>query len=455
MRRGSLRLRLAVIGAVAVLVALTAAAFGLARLFEQHVERRAVAELSAHLDQLVAGLERDAQGRLTLVRRPADPRFQAPLSGLYWQIGPVGEPSLRSRSLWDSALPLPADPLDGGEHRHRLAGPGGAPLLALERRVTLPPRLGGEAIRVVVAVERREIEAAAENFLRDMLPYLGLLALALSLAGWAQLSLGLRPLRRVGERVAAVRSGRATRLGGAFPRELRPLAAQVDDLIAAREAEAERARRRAADLAHGLKTPLQALVGEASRLRARGEATAAEGIEEIATAMRRHVDRELVRARAAARAPGASCAPAEVIDRVLAVLSRTPEGRRLEWLRRASGALRAGIDGDDLTEALGAIMENAARHARDRVETEVFACGGRVVVRVRDDGPGIPETEAQRLLGRNERLDRAGPGNGLGLSIARDILEAAGGELKLRSRGGGLEADLALPLARGAPASEA
>ncbi|MGM0585246.1 MAG: sensor histidine kinase, partial [Pseudomonadota bacterium] len=258
MRRGSLRLRLAAIGAVAVLVALTAAAFGLARLFEQHVERRAAAELSAHLDQLVAGLERDAQGRLTLARRPADPRFQAPLSGLYWQIGPADEAALRSRSLWDSALPLPADPLDGAEHRHRLAGPGGAPLLVLERRVTLPPRLGGEAVRVAVAVERREIEVAAEAFLRDMLPYLGLLALALSLAGWAQLSVGLRPLRRVGERVAAVRSGRAARLGEAFPQEVRPLAAQVDDLIAAREAEAERARRRAADLAHGLKTPLQA-----------------------------------------------------------------------------------------------------------------------------------------------------------------------------------------------------
>ncbi|MGM0585540.1 MAG: ATP-binding protein, partial [Pseudomonadota bacterium] len=230
---------------------------------------------------------------------------------------------------------------------------------------------------------------------------------------------------------------------------------QVDDLIAAREAEAERARRRAADLAHGLKTPLQALVGEASRLRARGQTAAAEGIEEIATAMRRHVDRELVRARAAARAPGASSAPAEVIDRVLAVLARTPEGRELEWPRRASGELRAGIDADDLTEALGAVMENAARHARGRVETEVLDRGGRVVVRVRDDGPGIPEAEAQRLLGRNERLDTAGPGTGLGLSIAREILEAVGGELKLSSGGGGLEADLVLPRAQPSPEPEA
>ena len=57
-----------------------------------------------------------------------------------------------------------------------------------------------------------------------------------------------------------------------------------------------RARARAGDLAHALKTPLQALIGEAARLRAAGAGAAAQGIEEIAGAIDRHVQRELARA---------------------------------------------------------------------------------------------------------------------------------------------------------------
>ena len=86
MNRGSLRLRLLLAGAVSVLAALTLSAMGLQVLFERHVERRVEAELGVYLDQIIAGLDRRADGALTVSREPADPRFGKPLSGLYWQI---------------------------------------------------------------------------------------------------------------------------------------------------------------------------------------------------------------------------------------------------------------------------------------------------------------------------------------------------------------------------------
>ena len=54
------------------------------------------------------------------------------------------------------------------------------------------------------------------------------LAAAFLAAGWAQITIGLRPLAHVGERVAALGSGEATRLGADFPAEVRPLAAEID-----------------------------------------------------------------------------------------------------------------------------------------------------------------------------------------------------------------------------------
>ncbi|MFC2969666.1 sensor histidine kinase [Acidimangrovimonas pyrenivorans] len=455
MKRWSLHLRLFAAGAVAVVAALALAAGGLSQLFNAHVERRAVAELSVELDQVVAGLDRGpstAPGTpdITLAQPPADPRFSRPLSGLYWQIDLPGR-TLRSRSLWDSALTLPTPPEDGSAHTHVIAGPGDQKLLVLERQVTLPARLGGIAARVAVAMDEAELKAADRAFVADMAPYLALLGGVLIVAGWAQVAVGLRPLQTVGARVAAVRAGRSARLGAEFPTEVRPLAAEVDALIEAREEDIRRARARAADLAHGLKTPLQALYGEAGRLREAGQEEEAQAVEGIADAMHRHVDRELARARIAARGFAASCAVGPVIERVVSVIRRTPEGARLDWSTDAPESCAVRLDPDDLTEALGALIENAARHAEGTVRISARAAADETVtLAIRDDGPGIPPERIEGLMARGARLDTSAPGSGLGLSIASEIAEAAGGRLVLAPLARGLEARLVLPQAPGA-----
>jgi hypothetical protein len=118
----SLRLRLALAGGTSLILVLVVAFFGLSLIFERHVERRVAAELALHLDQLIAALSL-REGRLVLDRQPADPRFNQPLSGLYWQVDSDGE-VLRSRSLWDTELDLPRlEP--GGPVSRAIAGPGG------------------------------------------------------------------------------------------------------------------------------------------------------------------------------------------------------------------------------------------------------------------------------------------------------------------------------------------
>ena len=434
----SLRLRLALAGALAILMALGLTAFSLSQLFGAHVERRAVAEMRVQLDQVLAGLERGEDG-LTLARAPADPRFERPYGGLYWQI--EGQAGLkRSRSLWDSALDLPDDTLgEGGVHVHRLT----APLRVLERSVILPQRLGAGAARVAVGMAAAELDAARRAFMSDLAPYLGLLALALIAAGWGQLSVGLRPLRGLVARVAALRAGHAERMGREWPVEVRPVASEIDALLAAREAETERARARAANLAHGLKTPLQALMGEAAGLRSSGEVARADAIEGTARAMRRTVDRELARARTAARAADAVADAAQVAERVIAVLQRTPDGSRLDWQIEIPPGTRIALDEADLSEALGALAENAARHAQSRVTLSAHSQGAMVLLSTSDDGPGIHADRRASLISRHGRADESG--TGLGLAIAAEIAEAAGGRLTLSGVKPGLTATLVLP----------
>ena len=447
MTRWSLRLRLVMAGATAILVALALAAAGLSALFAAHVERRALAEMSVQLDQVLSGVNRVVAGHLVLTTEPADPRFARPLGGLYWQIEAEGR-ILRSRSLWDYALPLPPDELpDGAEHVHDLEGPRGETLLTVERSVSLSTRLGGTTLRAAVAMERAELAAATRGFTADLLPFTALLAGVLILAGWAQISIGLRPLVAVGKHVADVRSGSASRLGGDFPSEVRPLTAEVDALLAQRETEIARARARAGDLAHGLKTPLQALLGEAGRLRQAGRPESAAAIEEIAEAMRRHVDRELARARVARRSGVTRVNLADLADRVHRVISRTADGARLDWLIEVPRDLIACADADDLTEALGALVENAARHAQGQVRIDARRASDQVVLSVTDDGPGIPPGRIEALMERGARADTTGPGSGLGLAIAAEIAAGCGGLLSLHHAEPGLEARLSLPAA--------
>lgn len=450
MRRGSLKLRLLAAGAASILLALAVAAFGLLLLFERHVERRMVAELQANLRQLVIGLERGPDGALNLARPPAEPRFEEPLSGLYWQIAaePQG-PVLRSRSLWDAVLNLPSDRLvDAEVHEHTIAGPGQSSLLVVERSITLPASLGGGAVRVAVAIDRAEIHAAGRAFAADLVPSLTLLAAFLLAASWAQVVVGLRPLDAVRRRLHAVRSGQEARLGTAFPDEVRPLAAEVDHLLDAQEAAIARARTRAADLAHGLKTPLTILASDAEELRTRGESGIADEIATVADGMRRHVERELARARAGIRARSSAAQPVRpTVDQVVAVLRRTPRGQSLHWSIEVAQDLAAPVDAQDLAEIVGNLGENAVKWAASAVRIAGRREAEAVTISVEDDGPGVPDDQIGAVLARGGRLDEAQPGSGLGLAIVSDLAEAYGGSLALgRSRLGGLSAAVRFPL---------
>jgi signal transduction histidine kinase len=454
--RRSLRARLAVAAAVSIALALLVSAVGLVALFERHVERRIGAELNAQLNQLAAAVGVAADGQVGVEPPPADPRFHQPLSGLYWQIddetpGRASIGLLRSRSLWDASLRLPPDRIDPGSvHAHRLAGPGDQQLLVRERRVLLDGGGKPRALRLSVAMDSAELRRARDAFAADMLPYLGLIALVLGAATWVQIPAGLAPLESVRRGVEAIRSGRDQRLADSYPDEVMPLISEVNALLCAREQALERARAWTADLAHGLKTPLSALAADAQRLRDQGNPALAADLEQLADGMRRRVDRELIRARvrssAETRQARADCVDA--LTRLLRTLQRTPDGARLDWQLEAPVALVAALMPDDLLELLGNLLENAAKWARRCVAISVQDGGDQVLIRIVDDGPGVPADQLSRLGERGLRLDQRKEGSGLGLAIARDVVDAYGGSLEFAlGSTGGLAVRVALPAA--------
>jgi signal transduction histidine kinase len=449
MSGGSIRLRLLIAAAVSVVAALALAGAGLTYLFERHVERRVEHELSTYLNQLIGGVDIAPDGTIRVAEPPAEPRFAVPLSGLYWQVedGATGT-LIRSRSLWDSTLRLPADQLASGTiHSSEVSGPGGALLLAIDRNIH--DAASNRSFRVVVAEDHRDIQTATRDFSLDLFPSLGILSVVLVIAAWAQTAVGLLPLERLRRAVSAVVSGRATRLDTVVPSEVQPLAEEINRLLDAQAKALAKARTGAADLAHGLKTPLQVLAADVRTLREQGQGKVADEIDQVAGTIRRHVERELARARIApgSGAKSVRSSVAEVAERVISVVKRTPQGERLTFNLEAPPQVSVAVDETDLAEILGNLIENASHFAASKISVHASEADAITIVAVVDDGPGIPDDAKLAALSRGTRGDLRGDGTGLGLAIVSDVVDAYGGTLTLEDAKPGLRAVVSLPRA--------
>jgi two-component system, OmpR family, sensor histidine kinase VicK len=235
-----------------------------------------------------------------------------------------------------------------------------------------------------------------------------------------------------------------------------------------REQEAARAVARAlrsktdfvADASHELRTPLTVIRGNAQvGLAAPGEPIHKDVLTEIeaeATRMGKLVDDLLFLARSDAGAPpmerefmparlllGRVARPAETLVR--------QRGARFVADLRAEGYLEA--DPGRIEQAILNLIDNAAKHAPpdSTVTLRAGSEGGALVVSVADEGPGIPPAELPLIFERfyqvGARRSRRTHGAGLGLPIARSIVEAHGGVLEAGSvPGQGTTMTIRLPL---------
>ena len=132
------------------------------------------------------------------------------------------------------------------------------------------------------------------------------------------------------------------------------------------------------------------------------------------------------------------------LDRLIedVVLARTSAGQQVLW--SPSGHQVRGRR-DELVEVLNILLVNAARHAGTAVRIEVAVNGGQLRVSVSDRGPGVPVAFRHEIFERGARRQDS-PGQGLGLSIARELVQELGGTLALDSeREHGARFDVVLP----------
>ena len=437
----SLRLRLLLGTLIWIALTLVIAGFGLTKLFQQHLQHQLTSELDIHLDQLTTLFDLDAPSGLSA--EPSDPRFNRPLSGLYWQIEYQQE-VFRSRSLWDQKLTLPS----AQEQLLPVVDEVGTPLLALVRDL----QLDNEPLRLAIAIEESALSQPLKRFNAQLWRALWLLGLGLIVAVIIQVLLGLQPLKRLRQDLQQVRLGNHARLQGSYPSEIEPLVQEFNDVLQHNQESVERARTLAGNLSHALKTPLTVLANAA----ASEESEFAQLVATQVNFARTQADYHLSRARAAAlRKVGSRAQIRPVLEGLKRVLAKVYADKTLAVSVHCPQELHFAGEEPELQEMLGNLLDNACKWANSHIEIKASQLGAKLYISIEDDGAGLSEEQKAQVLQRGIRADERTAGSGLGLSIVSELVLDYGGQLELHdSNLGGLKALLILPAAADNPANK-
>ncbi len=437
---GSLRARLLAVSAV-VMLGFTALAVGvLDNAFERTARGSVQEQLNAQLYALLTAAEIDAGGNIFFPERLAEPRFSVAGSGLYafaydeggrqaWRsnsaVSPSVEPAVRLMRLGESSFDREITPRGIAEFvlRFGVAWESGA---GEQRDFT-----------IVVAEDLTRYRAQIVAF-RTNLFFWGAVGIgALVLLQFAILNWALRPLSAVTREIQRVEQGTQSLIEGDYPDEISGLTRNINRLIESSQRSLQRYRNSLGDLAHSLKTPLAVLRGlseEPSR-----DGAVRDTLAEQTRRMADIVDYQLKRAAssgsdAAVRALGVK----SVADKIVRTLAKVHADRGIRFEVDIDERLQVMMDEGDLMEVLGNLLENACKWCESHVAIRAASESAGVRIRVEDDGPGVDPDVARDVLRRGVRADQTTPGQGIGLSVVRTIVESYDGSVSIdaSTRGG-------------------
>lgn len=300
-------------------------------------------------------------------------------------------------------------------------------------------------------------EGLAREIARNMLVPLVVALPLLAAVIWFGTASGIRPLARL----AGVLERRAPENLSPIddaprPRELEPVIASLNGLLARLRERFETERRFTADAAHELRTPLAALKTQAQvAVGARNGGEREHALAQIVRGtdrMTRLVQQLLTLARLDPDVAGEAAELVELREVARDVLAEfAPLGLEREVAMTLREGEPAPVRGSRelLATLVRNLVENALRHggSGDAVRVDVAAEAGAVRLVVLDSGPGIPSEERERVFDRFHRLEGSNhPGSGLGLSIVKRIAELHGASVTLDDgERGGLRVTVRFP----------
>jgi two-component system sensor histidine kinase PhoQ len=422
------------IATVVLVLALGLVGFALAAANQRSSVSALQARMESYVYLVLAAAELDGAGVLHFSDNLGDPRLSQPGSGIYIHVhgdidhwnSPSGLgiqlPELNTVPAAESRFAEPGADLDFFTYQYGVSW----------------QKSDGAVIpfTVSVLVDPAEIDRLTSAFRLGLWRALGAAGAILLLAQFMLIYLGFRPLQKVAGDVVRVESGLAPRLEGHYPREIEPLARNVNKLLETEKANQQRYRNALDSLAHSLKTPLAILRAGLETDSPAAQNSMRKAVDEMNQLVATRLQRAALSARRTMSAP---VAVAPQVRRILASLQKVYAHKMISVEVSIPAELQFFGEQRDLLELMGNVLDNAFKYGRSRVRVSAAvvdssATRGGLWLRVEDDGAGIDPAQWPVLLKRGVRGDEREEGYGLGLAIVLELLTAYAGKIEI-SRG--------------------
>lgn len=432
-KTNSLSFRLLVSASIVLTGFFALVSFILEQGIKESAEQALKEKLQIHIYSLISVSELTDKLELSMPSSLREPRFSNPGSGLYASISQVNNMFVwRSPSAVGMGFLVPTQ-LEAGQSIFIKAQEG---LFVLHYAVIWENKEGFEQYYVFsVAEDGVSVAEQVDSFrlmLRSWLSFTGVL---LVLIQFLVLRWSLKPLRVIVSDLETIEMGSKTRLDGRYPDELLGLVGNLNALVASERANMERSRNTLADLAHSLKTPLAILRG-CIEVEAVNKMQVAEQISRMDDIVEYQLQKATVKG---VRKLTSKIDVSLVVEKIILSLEKVYWDKNIDFIFEHDNGCMMYCQEGDIYEIAGNLLDNAAKWCGQRVYVSLLKlkreedAGFSFVLRVEDDGPGIPEEKLDDILQRGVRADENIHGHGIGMAVVNELIELLEGKLTTES----------------------
>lgn len=251
---------------------------------------------------------------------------------------------------------------------------------------------------------------------------------------WMAARWSLRPIEALAKEVRELEEHHRERLNPETSRELVSLVRNLNRLVKSERERYDKYRTTLTDLTHSLKTPLAVLQSTLRSLRSNrlsvsdAEPVMLEQISRISQQIGYYLHRASMRGGNIMLSRELHPVAA-LLDSLTSALNKVYQRKGVAITLDISPEISFVGEKNDLMEVMGNLLDNACKYCLEFVEVSARQSDDRLHIIIDDDGPGIPVSLRETIFDRGQRADTLRPGQGVGLAVAREIVEQYGGEI--------------------------
>jgi two-component system sensor histidine kinase PhoQ len=287
----------------------------------------------------------------------------------------------------------------------------------------------------IVVVDTIPIELKGSNMVWNWFIYvlaanLLLVVPLLWMAAWWS----LRPIEDLAREVRELEEHHREQLNPETTRELTSLVSNLNRLLKSERDRYDKYRTTLTDLTHSLKTPLAVLQSTLRSLRgekmslAEAEPLMLEQISRISQQIGYYLHRATMRGSSGLLSRELHPI-APLLDNLTSALNKVYQRKGVNITLDISPEISFVGEQNDFMEVMGNLLDNACKYCLEFVEVSARQTEDTLHIMVDDDGPGIPIAKREMVFDRGQRADTLRPGQGVGLSVAREIVDQYEGQI--------------------------